>query len=196
MLDQRASLAFGLVGLVLLTVSGLWLAVWFIQAFSEADKSVQASIIAALVAVTSLIFTYWKERTRSIKEAHREKKIEIYQIFFDLIFEVQNNMRKNPDLNEKLLQSEEFFENMMELKKGIISYGSPHVINAFAQWQLHSGDDVSNDSSKPLRDIGNVLLAMRKDIGLSNWGLDNLSIHQINVTDNLSELTNLSGVRS
>jgi len=175
------------IGLLVLIGAG-WITYWILEVFLKADKSIQASIIAGLVALFSVIFTYWKEKTRSISEAHREKKIEIYKIFFDEIFEATNNMRLGREVD--LSSSEDFMTRTLELKKGLMSYGSPKVINSFAKWQLVSSE--AGDSASSLRGVGDVILAMREDIGLSNRGLDSLTIHQININEDLSLLSGMN----
>lgn len=184
---DKGKTALSVVSFVLVAACGFWLVSWFVRVFSNANPSVQASLIAAGVAFATVLFAFWKERSRAIKEAHREKKIEIYSSLFNLVFSVLANEKKNPELNEHMLSSAEFQEKMVEFKKNLMFYGSPKVINAFSRWQLNSSGSGLHPT-KALRDMGEIFLAMRADIGLSNFGLDSLSIHQLNITDNLQEI--------
>lgn len=170
-------------GLILLgavvTVSGyvLWVG---LGAFSGANPTTQAALLAGLVAVFSLIFTYWKERSRSLKEAHRDKKIEVYSKFYELMFGVLAGVNSGKRPSESDL-AEAFFE----ISKGVLFYGAPPVVSALADFKrVHS----TSDPIEAMRRAGRILLAMREDIGLSNRGLNELSVHQLFVKDDLRTL--------
>jgi len=146
------------------------------------DKSVAPAVIAALVTVFSLIFVYWKDRSKSRSEAHREKKIEVYSNFFEIVFSVLRRSKEN-DGATQYIESEEFKDRFFDLMKGATFYGSPSVIKALSDWKVNNTS--STDPLHSIRMVGSVLLAMRKDIGLSNFGIDNLTIHQIYVNDDI-----------
>ena len=158
----------------------------FISVFLLANASVQASIIAALFGIVSLVFAYWSERARAVREAHRDKKIEVYTIFYDFIFNLLKNV-KNGD-NVDLENDPEFQSKWFDLTRGVLFYGSPNVVQAFAGFRDPNMTKDNPDPTLVLRKIGRILLSMRADIGLSNSGLDELSIHQIYVTDDIKTM--------
>ena len=169
--------------LISLAVILLWR---FLSIFVTIDKSVQASIIAGAVALISVILTFLKERNRSIREAHREKKVEIYSIFSDMIINVIIMSRKKGNVSDTFYSSQEFLDRMFEMKKGLMFYGSPKVLNNFCAWQLYSEADHKIDSpTRMIELVGDVILAMRSDIGLSNRGLNSLSIQQLIITEDV-----------
>ncbi len=178
--------ALGIVLLVCLAAVGLWLLVQFSSLFSSADASVQAAIVAGAVALASILFAFLRERSKAIREAHRENKIEVYNQFFDIIFDLIKNPEKSNEL-ENIDRSSPIVQKLMDISRGALLYGSPRVVLAFAEWRTSSIHS-SSDKVAPLRSIGKILLAMRSDIGLSNWGLNELNVHQIYVTDDLNQL--------
>ncbi|KQY26014.1 hypothetical protein [Rhizobium sp. Root482] len=175
--------ALGFLLLIPIILGGGWLLVVFFRAFSAADKSVQASIIAAGVAVFSVVFTFWKERSRSLKEAHRDKKIEVYSQFYDLVFSLLKQAQAGVEMSPEEM-SVQMHATFMAIYRGALFYGSPKVITAISQFKSNSDPD----PSASMRAVGRVLLAMREDIGLSNSGLNEMNIHQIYVRDDISKL--------
>lgn len=88
---------------------------------------------------------------------------------------------------ESYVQTDEFKNTMYEVREGILFYGSPKVITTYSDWLLKASDETQSQK-QTFQSIGAIFLAMRKDVGLSNFGLDSLSIHQLYVTDDLSDL--------
>jgi predicted outer membrane lipoprotein len=166
-------------------VLGSWFFVWFLGIFLASDKSVQASIIAAAASLFGIIFAFWKERSRSIKEAHRDKKIEIYQKYYDLMFDMLDQSKKE-SLPKEFDSDAPIVKRLAEVAKGALFYGSPKVIKALAD--LKTPHNEPSDKLAVFRPTGKLLLAMREDIGLSNRGLDEINIHQIYVSDDLKAL--------
>lgn len=179
--DSR-DLLLGIILLLALGVLAFFLIKWIVEVFPTIDKTVQAAVIAALVALFSVIFTFWKERSRSLREAHRDQKIKAYSQFYESMFSVLRASKNNSKYDESKL-ADEFFE----IQKNILFYGSPKVIKNFSEFKLVSGNE-EPQADEILKSVGRVLLAMRDDIGLSNSGLDELNIHQIYVTDDLQKL--------
>jgi len=134
-----------------------------------------------MVGVFTVAFTFWKERSRSIKEAHRDKKIEVYAEFYDLMFDLLQRSKKG---DTRGLEGDADFERTwFSISKGVLFYGSPSVVKAFSQFKTGSADKI-----EVMRLVGRILLSMREDIGLSNSGLNELNIHQIYVTDDIRKL--------
>ncbi|MQB11434.1 hypothetical protein DXT96_16450 [Agrobacterium sp. ICMP 6402] len=163
----------------------IWMLVTFRNAFIAADKSVQAAIIAGSVGLFSVALTFWKERSRSIKEAHRDKKIEVYSKFYDLMFGLLKHQSSGEEIDPL---GSGFQEQWFEVSRGVLFYGSPAVVKAFSEFKADPPDGASADPRSIFRRIGKILLAMRDDIGLSNFGLDELNIHQIYVRDDINKI--------
>tara|TARA_R110002124_G_scaffold114535_29_gene269504 strand:+ start:1652 stop:2173 length:522 start_codon:yes stop_codon:yes gene_type:complete len=160
---------------------GWWLLDQLSRLIQVSNPAVSAAIVAGLVATSLALFTFWKERSRSIKEAHREKKIEIYQSFINMTFaSIVRSINKESD--EEYFASTEFMTEMISFKKDLLVYGSPTVIKAFVEFMnlSRSGND---NTMATLNAIGKIFLEVRKDIGLSNFGLDASDLHKLYVTD-------------
>ncbi len=181
MRSEKSQVLLGFFLIALLGVFGIWLLSIFWSAIYGADKSIQAAVIAAMVGVFTVAFTYWKERSRSIKEAHRDKKIEVYAEFYDMMFDLLQKS-KNGDIRD-LERDEDFQKTWFSISRGVLFYGSPKVVRAFSQFKGGSTDKLN-----VIKLVGRLLLSMREDIGLSNSGLDELNIHQIYVTDDIRKL--------
>lgn len=179
-IQSLASLIIGSLVLIFCILFVWNLIAWFFSI----EKTVLASIIAGIFAIFSLIFTYWKEKQKSIKESHREKKIEIYSIFFEIMFEIMQQTKNNQSEDEGALKS--VSERWLELTRGVLFYGSPKVIKSIADFKVETAEKV--EPTKVIRSTGNIMLAMREDIGLSNNGLDELSIHQVYINDDIRKL--------
>ena len=170
-----------------IVVAAVFLAIiaYGLYAFALAEPSVKASIIAGLFAVFSLILTHQRERGKAIKEAHRDKKIEVYSKFYDLIFEFMK-IAKSAGVEGFDFESPENLERMAALHRGIMFYGSPGVVVAFSDFRVPREGEA--EPLSVMKRVGRILLAMREDIGLDNSGLDELSINQIIVNDDLRRL--------
>ncbi len=153
---------------------------WLFRSILGLDKALASAIIAAFVAVFSLIFAYWKEREKARQEAHREKKVEVYSIFFEIVFRLVKDS-KNAEGAQAYVTSTELQDALIDLMKGVLAYGSPLVVLAMGRWKL-AGEHSAN---KQIILIGDILLAMRQDLGLSNRGLTNRNIHQVYVSDDV-----------
>ncbi len=187
MQNNRKELILGSVLLITLVVVGFFLLRWLTGAVFSLEDKTGATIIGGFIAFALAIFAFWREIRKSRQEAHRERKVEIYQNFSEIIFEMIKNSGDDKK-NKEYAESSEFMEKMWKYKQGILFYGSPKVINTFATWQKNT--EIKDKSAlEVMMGVGDLLLAMRSDLGLSNRGLTNLTIHQIYVTDDLSLMT-------
>ena len=157
----------------------------FLRGFIHANPAVQASITAGLVALFTLVFTFWKERRRAFEEVHRDKKIEAYGEFFDLIFKLIKKV-KEKEVDEAIFQKE-LEIGMFSIMRNVMAYGSPDVVLAFSDWKVQSHKE-GLEVGDMFRSIGRVLLAMRRDIGLSNKGLNEINIHQIYIQEDVGAI--------
>lgn len=186
----KRDLLKGFVALGLLCVLGYIILKQFFVAFGGADASVKASIIAGLFAGLSLVATFWRDRAKARQEAHRESKIKVYSEFYDIIFHLMN--RSKEDRLVGIEDDVEFQKIWMQMSRGLMFYGSPSVIRSFVEFKGNGGE---GGWLAVMKKIGDVLLQMRADIGLGNQGLNNISIHQVYVRDDLAELAKLGDVK-
>lgn len=177
-------------GVIALVVVALLLTQEFISQLETYDESLAAAILAGvvtiIVALSTSIINYFKDQNKSMAEAHRGRKVEIYSNFSNIVFDLMKKVR-NPDSVENIDQNQQLMNRMWKLKEGILFYGSPEVIKTFNHWMKSQDDGKALPPKVVLKNIGQVFLAMRKDLGLSNMGLNSLNIHQIYMTDDLGK---------
>ncbi len=181
---EKLKLSAGFLLLILLLVVCIWVLVWFVDTFSGASSSIQASLVAGMAAIGVALVTFWRERSRAISEAHRDKKVEVYSLFIDILFEALQKSKENNSSLE-VSPDDEMVVALRKVSKGALFYGGPNVIKSLAGLSQMSNSD---DPMEPFRRTGKILLAMRGDIGLSNFGLDEISIHQIYINDDMSKI--------
>ncbi|CAC9438370.1 hypothetical protein BSPLISOX_534 [uncultured Gammaproteobacteria bacterium] len=159
----------------------LWPAVsFFITSLTSADPTISAAIIGAMatifVSIIAVIITQRKIKLRGVEEAHREKKVEIYQKFLGITTSLI--VGKNEQVTIEEPTDQELIDYLVRFKTEILLWGSPKVIKSQLEFQriFGSGGDV-------LMAVNNLYKAIREDIGLSNAGLNNLELIEIFLKD-------------
>jgi hypothetical protein len=162
---------------------GVWLLVTaFIASITAASPEVTAAIVGAmatiLVGISAVLISQAYERRRAAEEAHRLKKVEIYQGFIDMISRMTG--AKNEHLSLKEPDPKELIQYLFKYKSDILLWGSPKVIKAQIEFE-----DVSEsaDNQKMFRSVNSLYLAIREDIGLSNSGLKNLELVKLSLNN-------------
>ncbi|MHB8149624.1 MAG: hypothetical protein ACYDIB_05640 [Desulfobulbia bacterium] len=165
-------------GLTLIGVIGygIWLlARAFVDAISAASPEVSAAIVGAmatiLVGVSAVLLSQAHERKRAAEEAHRLRKVEIYQGFIDMVSRLIGATNENLSVKEP--DPQELVQYLFKFKSDILLWGSPKVIRAQIEFETVSG---SGNTKKVFSAVNSLYLAIRDDIGLSNSGLSNLEL--------------------
>lgn len=138
------------------------------RAVGEVSPNVGAAIIAAVVTAAVALYNQRTARLREIAESHRPQKVELYNVFMDIIDTTMDLSRRGelgrvtgdpgPAKLEELIQT---------FRRGLVVWASPEVIRAWEKMRS-SGDQ----GFEILRKSDGVFRAIRKDLGNSNWGLD------------------------
>jgi hypothetical protein len=141
--------------------------------------SIITGAITLIVGLGAVLLSQNKIKKRELDDAHRENKIEVYNRFNDKIFELfagsnENVTGENPS-------EQNLIDFMMEFKKDIMFRASPKVIKSFIKFEQNSNKE--NKEKSVLRLVDDIYRAMRADIGLSNFGLDNLEMITIFLKD-------------
>lgn len=187
MKQEKKDIILGLVILIICCCIFIFTVIKLVHFFANLNDKVSPAIIGGMITILLAIFAFWREVRKSRKEAHRGRKVEVYAIFSKILFNAMKNQKTGQ--GEIITANNiELMDQMYALYEGIVFYGSPKVIKTFSKWMK----DASLEDDRPLKEVlagsGDVILAMRNDLGLSNYGLTNISIHQIYVTDDLSKL--------
>lgn len=139
----------------------------------ETVLTVFATMFTVLLSLFGIIYTQKQIKIREIEEAHRNKKIEVYNKFITIATNLL--AADNPKIPSiKPYTDEELIKKIFKFKKDLLLWGSPKVIKAVL--------DFENDSRVEkfiLPSINNLYQAMREDIGLTNKSLNNYELIKI-----------------
>ncbi|MCY4527855.1 MAG: hypothetical protein OXD46_02335 [Chloroflexi bacterium] len=154
-----------ILGLVILASLGYasWLLSKAVLAgFAAADSTVLAAFITAGFVVVGAAWAKYLEHSNSVKAQFRESKSELY----NEVLEVLENLSGNN------MPPEELATAIKKWKRKTMFWGSPKVVRALLSLGNTGkmGTDVGDVAARTQM-LGTLLLAMRKDVGLSNRGI-------------------------
>lgn len=163
---QKRQLALGILLLAALGMALYWALKLLAGWIGSLNPNVSAAIITASVGLAGLWYAQWHTKTREISESHRKSKIEVYNIFFDIVEKFQNEYG-NADFQSREDVPDQLRKDFQKLNRGLIIWGSPDVIKAW----LHFRNVAGQGNTKTLVAVDNMYQAIRKDLGNSNFGL-------------------------
>lgn len=175
-------LGMGLIGLIIFGVFKL-LAFFYNQVLSI-DPRISAALITGLIAIiaTSLTITIPKylEKRMEIEEHLREKKSQTYKELVELLFKILMGSKTNESLTES-----EFIKFMSRFTENLILWGSEEVIQSYKAYRMYfinrkEGEALTLES---INLTENLLLAIRKDMGHKNKGLQQGDILSLFIND-------------
>ena len=169
------NLFFIILGLSLIGLGVYGVIHFFIILFSSYVKII-ATFFAFLAAIMGTLITQYYIKKREQENAHREKKIEIYNSFIEITSRAIAGGHK--DTSIKKPTDKELADFMFKFKSEILLWGSPGVIKEMLNFQ-----NASQRGLEPLITANNLYKEFRKDIGLSNFGLNNCELIKIGLTD-------------
>jgi hypothetical protein len=124
------------------------------------------TVFTAVLGLGATLYTQNRTRLREIESAHRERKLEIYLEFLKFIETAL--LSAKPELGGKPLDETELARKLLEFRTKAVLWGSPGVLRAVSKM-------TSGPPSGPLEIfdlLEKIQREMRKDIGLSNRGLE------------------------
>ncbi|MBL4750232.1 MAG: hypothetical protein JKX71_06570 [Amylibacter sp.] len=128
------------------------------------------TIMTAVIGLAAALITQARIRKRAIEEAHRDKKVALY---LGILKYIQTLMLSQKEGFEHLITEEnDQVEKMAQFKTELNLWASPQALQAFHAF-THP-DSSKNGPMAILKLIDPFYKEMRKDIGLSNRGLDDL----------------------
>jgi hypothetical protein len=167
-MDKILTRLFALAVICLGGAAVYYLSAATLRAVGEVSPNVGAAIIAAVVTAAVALYNQRTARLREIAESHRPQKVELYNVFMDIIDTTMDLSRRGqlgqmtgdsaPAKLEELIQT---------FRRGLVVWASPEVIRAWESMRS-SGDQ----GFEMLRKSDSVFRAIRKDLGNSNRGLD------------------------
>jgi len=182
---QKAKTWFiGLLALAILggVCYGLYAAVTkTIASIGALDEETATAIIAAcatvIVSVATLVYNQRRTKAREIANSHRPQKIDIYKYFMEKA--VVGLLRAS---KEDRTETEQFQTDLQDLffnfTGDVIVWGSPGVIKAYSDFRACGEGDQGI-----LLKLDGMLREIRKDLGNSNWGLNQGDLIALFLTD-------------
>lgn len=154
---------------------------------TELDEKVSVAVIAAcatvFASVATVVYTQQRTKAREIDNSHRPQKVEIYKNFMEkaVVEVLRASKEKRFDTPEFQKELEELF---FKFTGDLMVWGSPAVIRAYSRFRSAGG------SPDVVLLMDDMLQAMRKDLGNSNWGLSRGDLIKLFLTDpeNLEKL--------
>lgn len=152
-----------------------------IQGATEAP-AVVAAFITGIGALLGLLLQPFMQQHQAAELRRRDQMRTIYEQL--LTFFYSTALGRDPKSEEQ----EEFFEN---LAKALMLYGSPKILRAFLVWRRAATEREALDDESE-RDqaaaafvllFGELLLAMRADLGISNDDLDAVAVLGVVIND-------------
>ena len=156
------ALAIAFIILISIAIRAFWL--WFISL----DSSLAVGMITAFTAVLTLVCGRYFERVKEAEAHLRATKIEMYDNFLKEFFELlhSSDSATPSDENEK----NELVAFLQEWQRKLVVWGGHNVMSSYIKWKEHLSSSPANANTIFLMDA--FFKAMRKDIGLSNQGLE------------------------
>ncbi|QDV50695.1 hypothetical protein [Gimesia fumaroli] len=161
------NILFFLFGIAVL--AGLAWLIWnVVRWVTSLGPSYLGPTVTAILGFIGIIYTQWHSKSREIQQSHRPQKIEVYNCFFELLERFLNNPGEQKTLDEGGEESlpEDLRDQFWQLNKGLIVWASPAVIRSW----LHFREE-STSGGNTLLAMDKVLMSIRKDLGNSNFSL-------------------------
>jgi len=137
-----------------------------------------SSVVATITSkILDLIF---QKRGDTILKANMEKR-ESYKIFTDLIFGILSKAKNPSEIDTKSLEN-----TLYKFYSVFVLYGSPSTIKkvgCFMQNIFYTELNPDADKLKYFDYLGDILLSMRKDLGLDNKGLSKTEFFRLFLKD-------------
>lgn len=167
------------IGVIAITILGL--VAWAL--FHEISKA-PWQFITILIALLGALITFSGNLQIQIRNEQKPKKTEIYDqvinFFFDSILATK--------LGREPKREEELVKGFADMTPDLILWASDDVLNLYIEFRLIASSNIQDSPNKPILLFGQLLLAMRKDLGHQNKKIDEVSILGtfVNDIENLS----------
>jgi hypothetical protein len=169
-------------GLGLIVIAIIGLIAWAL--FYEIGQA-PWQFITILIALLGTLITFSGNFLIQIRNEQKPQKIEIYdktiKFFFDSI--LASKLGQQPKTEEELIQG------FAEMTPELILWASDDVLNLYIKFRQITNNNRQDYSNNPILLFGQMLLAMRKDLGHQNNQINEVSILGtfVNDVENLSK---------
>jgi hypothetical protein len=154
-----------LAGLITALAWGIW------RVLTSLDSGTAAAVITAsatvLISVLSLIFSRRSEQQRAIEQAHRDRKVPIYDEFMGFWFRMLGAEQRGEDPPSE----QEIARFLYDFTQKVTLWGPDPFIaqyNDFRRTSLSAGPEEDESSPAVMFAFEDLMFAMRKDLGHPN----------------------------
>ena len=172
--------------LALAVLVGVVYGTWWLLAQLLAWVMVQPSQVAAAIiafagtviaGIGAVVISQQRAKAREITESHRPNKTKLYTEFITRVVGIMREHKGGKTLDAAATKKlEDFF---FDFTTRVMLWGSPSVLQHYGAFR-RVGEKANPNILLLLDDI---LQAMRKDLGLSNWGLTRGDLIKMLLTD-------------
>lgn len=179
---KRLELTFGFIFFIFFLYLIYIVFDFFISALKEVDPKTSVTILGTMItigaSVFGIIYNQKQIKQREIQEAHRNKKIEIYNKFITISTNmIAGSNSKIPSIQP--YEEEVLIEEIFYFKKDLLLWGSQKVIKSVLDYE----NAAINEPKNVLNAVNNLYKAMREDIGFDNSKLKNNELIKIFLSD-------------
>lgn len=168
---MKSQIQTALVGLLLLVIGAaliLWIAyeLWT-SLTANVNESLAAAIATGSLVAMGAIWVKHTEHQHSVEAEFRERKVAVFNSFIDIL-----NYAQNKNADQDLLTSK-----IKKFQDDLMFWSGPKVVKGFFDFKAHGRTLVSSpmktvgELAVALENTGKLIMAMRKDAGLSNRGI-------------------------
>lgn len=148
----------------------------------ELDINLVIAIIGAFVTFTGYYITRYLERKKEIEFQIRNKKIPIYEEFFEFYFKVVFSSKNGENMNQDEMTT--FFQKFNQ--KAIIWFPD-EILKSYSDWKNELAFFSENNSTDNLKILlikqEDLMKLFRKDIGHKNNQIDKGMISSLYIND-------------
>jgi len=165
------SILLGLVLLAALTAAMFLGLRALFQAFTSLNSGVATALVTAattvVVAIVTTFFGRYLERRQAAERAQQERRVPVYEDFIKGMLQAMGATvapsQRKPMTEAQVLQV------LGPFTQKVVVWGSDEVLRAWVDFRYRSMQGPPKDNPQAtLYDLENLLLAFRKDLGLSN----------------------------
>lgn len=162
-LKKTIQIGFGLALLGGILYGLFWILPKVWSRVQEMDGTVVAAIITSGFVVTSAIWAKYLERRHSVESQFRRSKVKLFNDFMESLEALSREGEE--------IEQDKLLNKIREWKRRTLFWCGPKVMHGFLSLGELEHDQTVGGMAQSIEIIGNLILEMRKDVGLSNRGI-------------------------
>ncbi|WP_419494705.1 hypothetical protein [Chryseobacterium bernardetii] len=151
------------------------------QNFSKIDINIFVAIIGGTITISSFFITRYLERKKSIELEIRNKKIPIYEEFYEFYFSIMFKSNTDDEIT-----TEEMVKFFQQFNQKAIIWFPDNILKSYIEWK-NNLTNFSKNQGITLREIilhqEQFMSQIRKDIGHTNKNLVPGDISSLYIND-------------